>query len=48
MSKHQRHNQDPGAECEHVRGFAELEAADATDEQICDGKVEQAPEDVDG
>ena len=46
-SKHQRHEQDAGSEGEHVRGFAKLEAADATDEQLCDGKVEQAPEDVD-
>ena len=47
MSKHQRHEQDASAECEHVRSFAQLEAADAADEQIRDGKVEQAPEDID-
>ena len=46
-SKHQRHQQDAGSECEHVRGFAQLKAADATDEQICDDKIEQAPENVD-
>jgi hypothetical protein len=40
MGKHERHEQDAGTECEHVRRFAQIEAADATDEQVGDGKVE--------
>jgi hypothetical protein len=28
-------------------GFAQIEAADATDEQVGHGKIEQAPEDID-
>src|SRR5208282_3835015 len=45
--KHERHDQEAGPECEHVRGFAQVEAADATDEQVGDGKVEQAPQHID-
>ena len=45
--KHQRHDQDAGSEREHVRVLAQVEAADATDEQVGDGKVEQAPKDID-
>jgi hypothetical protein len=30
MGKHQRHGQDAGTEREHVRGFAQIKAADAT------------------
>jgi len=47
MGKHERHEQDAGSEREHVSGFAQIEIADATDEQVGDGKVEQAPENID-
>src|SRR5579863_5722158 len=45
--KHQRHQQHAGSEYQHVRGSAQVEAADTTDEQIGDCKIEKAPEDVD-
>ena len=47
MGKHQRREQNANSECEHVCGFAQIEAADATDEQLGDGKVEHAPENID-
>jgi hypothetical protein len=41
--KHQRHNQYACSEDEHVAGAAQTEAADTTDEQVGDGKVEESP-----
>jgi len=38
--KHYRHDQDAGSENKYALGLAQTEAADATDEQIADGKIE--------
>lgn len=43
VGKHQRHDQDSGPKDEHVLGLAETEAANATNQQIADGKVEESP-----
>ncbi len=43
VGQHERHDQDARAEDEHVLILAQIEAADATDEQVADGKVEEAP-----
>ena len=45
--KHERHDQDASAEDEHVLSLAQIEAADATDEQVADCKVEETPQDID-
>jgi hypothetical protein len=42
--KHDRHDQDARAEDEYVLGLAEIEAPNATDEQVSDGQVEEALE----
>lgn len=42
-SGHQRHQQDTCPEDEHVLGLPQIEAADTTDEQVADGKVEKTP-----
>ena len=39
----QRHKQDARPEDEHVQGFAQIEVADSTDEQVANGKIEEAP-----
>jgi len=41
--KHQGHDQNARPEDEHVLGVAQIEAANMTDEQVADGKVEEAP-----
>ncbi len=43
----QRHDQDARPEGDDVRGLAQIEAADTTDEQIADGKIKEAPYDID-
>jgi hypothetical protein len=43
----QRHDQDARPEGDDVRGLAQIKAADTTDEQIADGKIKEAPCDVD-
>ena len=43
VGKHERHDQDARPEDEHVPGRAQIEAADTTDEQVSDRKVEEAP-----
>ena len=48
LREHQRHEEDAGSECQHVRRLAQVEASDATDEEVGDGEVEQAPQDIDG
>jgi ABC-type nickel/cobalt efflux system permease component RcnA len=47
MGEHERHDQDACAEDEHVGGLAQIEAADAADEQVADGEIEEAPRDID-
>jgi hypothetical protein len=47
MGEQYRHNQDARPEGEHMRGAAQIEAADPTDEQISNGEIEKAPKDVD-
>jgi hypothetical protein len=47
VREHERHDQDARPEDEHVPGVAQTEVADTTDEQVADGKVEEAPEDID-
>ena len=47
VGKHYRHDEDARAEDEHVPVLAQTEAADTTNEQVADGKVEEAPEDID-
>ena len=43
MGQHERHDQYTRPKDKHVPGITQIEAADATDEQIADGKVEEAP-----
>jgi len=38
----------PAPEDERVLGLAQIKAAHATDKQVADGKVEEAPCDIDG
>jgi hypothetical protein len=45
--EHEGHEQEAHAEDENVRGFAEIETADAADEQVCHEEVEGAPKDID-
>jgi hypothetical protein len=45
--EHQRHDQDARSEDEHVLRLAQVEVADATDELMANGKVEEAPQDID-
>lgn len=45
--KHQRHDQNTRPEDEHVPGIAQIEVADTTNEQVADGKVEEAPKHID-
>lgn len=46
VRRHQRYDQDARPEDEHVLGLAQIEVADTTDEQVADGKVEEAPENI--
>jgi hypothetical protein len=39
--------QRPQAERKHMAACAEVKVSDAHDEQICDDRVEEAPENVD-
>ena len=41
------HDRDARAEDEHVARLAQIEGPDAANEQVADGKVEEAPQDVD-
>jgi len=41
--EHKRHNQDACPQDEHMLRVAQIEIADATNEQVADGKVEEAP-----
>ena len=41
--KHERHDEDARPEDEHVLGLAQIKAAHTTDQQVADGKVEEAP-----
>ncbi|MGA7289183.1 MAG: hypothetical protein WBX02_13865 [Terriglobales bacterium] len=43
VGKHERHDEDAGPEDERMLGFAQIKAANTTDKQIADGKVEEAP-----
>ena len=43
MGQHERHDQYTRPKDKHVPGITQIEAADTTDEQIADGKVEEAP-----
>ena len=43
VGKHERHEQNAHPEGDHMLGLAQIEAADAADEQVGDGKVEEAP-----
>src|SRR5450432_1180502 len=45
--QHDRHDRDACAEDERVARLAQIEVSDATDEQVADGQVEEAPQDVD-
>ncbi len=45
---HERHDEDACPEDERVLGLAQIKAAHATDKQVADGKVEEAPCDIDG
>ncbi len=47
VGKIQRHKQYARPQNKHVRGLAEIEATHTTNEQVADGKIEQAPEDID-
>src|SRR5208337_1724298 len=47
VGKHERHDQDARPQDEHVLILAQIEAADTTHEQIADGEVEEAPQDID-
>jgi hypothetical protein len=40
MGKHERHDQDTGAQGEDVWSPAQIETPDTTDKQVADGKVE--------
>ena len=42
VGQHERHNQYTRPKDKHVPGITQIEAADTTDEQIADGKVEEA------
>jgi hypothetical protein len=42
----QRHEQNSGRKDEHLPGAAQVEVADATNEQVTDGEVQEAPKDV--
>jgi hypothetical protein len=43
VGQHERHDQYARRKDKHVPGITQIEAADTTDEQIADGKVEEAP-----
>ena len=43
VGKHDRHDEDARPEDEHMLGLAQIKAAHTADEQVADGKVEQAP-----
>ncbi len=43
VGQHERHDEDACAEDEHVLGPAQIETADTADEQVANGKVEEAP-----
>jgi len=43
VGKHERHDQDARPQDEDVLRLAQIETADTTDQQVADGKVEQAP-----
>jgi hypothetical protein len=43
MGKIQRHDHDACPEDEHMSRTAQIEATDTTDEQVADGKIEEAP-----
>src|SRR5208282_1170836 len=47
LGQHEGHGEDSGGEDEDGAGLAQVEIADAADEEIADGEVEKAPEDVD-
>jgi hypothetical protein len=47
VGKIQRHDQDARPEHQHVRGLAQIEAADTTNQEVSDGKVEEAPYHID-
>lgn len=46
VGTYQRHDQNARSEDEDVPGRAQIEAADAAEEQVGDSKVEQAPLDI--
>ena len=43
VGKHERHDQDTRPQDEDVQRPAQIETANTADQQIADGKVEQAP-----
>jgi len=43
VSKNERHDQDARPQDDPVQGLAQIEVADTTDEQVANGKVEEAP-----
>ena len=47
MGEIQRHDQHARTQDKHMLGPAEIEAADAADKQVANGKVEKAPQDID-
>ena len=47
VGEHHRLEQDAGSEDEHMRCLAQIEFADPADQQVPDGKVEEAPQDID-
>src|SRR5580698_5455899 len=38
--KHERHHKNTGTKHEHVRGLAQIEAADPADQQVADDEIE--------
>ena len=47
VGKHERHNEDARPEDERVLGLAQIKVAHTTNQQVADGKVEEAPQDID-
>jgi hypothetical protein len=42
--KHERHNEYSCTERENVQGLTQIEAAHATDQQVAEGEIEEAPQ----
>jgi hypothetical protein len=47
MGKHERHDQYSCAEDNHMACFTQIEGSNATDKNVSDSKIKEAPKDID-